>query len=259
MSSSNSDNQNEFSSDDSIIIKSSELFDVMKDTHDHIANLLKRCANLSNKEQDYPLVIVLAIIATEEIGKFAFFGDYRRRMKDIPKSRMKKILDHRFKLKYILERERERENLQNNRSENSLSLFNQGAEYQKEVSLKLNTIKELVLYTNYAKGKIITLDSLFMQNDITKNNLAHFAGVLFELTQYLFHLETLRMQCGDIEGYIYPEKEEVKNNKNYKRIAEFAEKTRSDEYSSRLKKFQSTMLELEKLVEYIDIKMKNYG
>lgn len=244
-------------SNDPIVIKHSELFDVMRDTHTHIANLLKRCANLSNNEEDYPLVIMLSIIATEEIGKFAFFGDYRRKMEDIPKSQMKKLLDHRFKLKYMLERERERENLQSNRSENSLRLFNQGAEYQKEVSLKLNAIKELVLYTNYDKGKVITLDLLFMQNEITKNNLAHFAGVLFELTQYLFHLETLRMQCGDIEGFIYPEKEEVKNNKNYERIIEFTEKTRSEEYSSRLKKFQSTMLELEKLVEYMDIKMKN--
>ena len=243
--------------DDPIIIKNSELSEVMKDVHFHIGSLLKRCADLSNNQEDYPLVIVLAIIATEEIGRFAFFGDYRRKLEDIPKSRMKKMLDHRFKLKYILERERERENTLDKMSENSLKLYNKGAEYQKEVSLKLNSIKELVLYSNYSKGKIITLDLLFMQNDTTKNNLAHFAGVLFELTQYQFNLETLRMQCGNIEGYIDPEKEEVQNNENYKRITEFVEKTRSKEYSSRLKKFQSTMLELEKLVDFVDIKMKN--
>ena len=96
------------STDNPIIIKSSDLFEVMKDCHFHIGNLMERCTKLYN-DGDYPLSIMICIIATEEIGKFAFFGDYRRRMEDIPKSRMKKILDHRFKLKYILERERERE------------------------------------------------------------------------------------------------------------------------------------------------------
>ena len=244
---------------DSIIIKSSELFDIMRATQTHIANLLKRCANLSNNEKDYPLVIMLAIIATEEIGKFAFFGDYQRKLEDISKSQMKKLLDHRFKLKYIIEREREREIALGTMSDNSLILFNKGVEYQKAASLKLNSIKELGFYTNYSKGKIITLDSFFMQNDITKNNLAHFAGVLFELTQYQFHLEILRMQCGDIQGYIYPEKEEVKNNKYFKLIIEFTEKTRTIEYDTSLKKFQSTMLELEELINFMDIKMRNNG
>lgn len=236
-----------------IIIKHKDLPKVLEDCNFHIGKLLQKSTDYFNKG-DYPLSIVICIIAIEEIGKFAVFGEYQRKLKDVPRSEMIKLTKHDYKLTHFLESERLREvNLTKKRNKkNTIKQINKAAEEQKEVFRKLNIVKQLGLYYNYDKGTTITLETQFMKNEITKNNLAHFCLVLHELAAYNHNLESLRMHCGTIDGYIDENSDIVKQNKDYQRVKKFAEKIKTPKYQASLRKFQSTMLELEKLVDYLD-------
>jgi len=236
-----------------IIIKHKDLSKVLEDCHFHIGKLLQKSTDYFNKG-DYPLSIVICIIAIEEIGKFAVFGEYQRNLKDVPRSKMVKLTGHKFKLTHFLESERLRQvSLAKKRNtKNTIKQINESAEEQKEIFRKLNIVKQLGMYYHYDKGRTVTLETQFMKNSITENNLAHFCLVLHELAAYHYNLESLRMHCGTIDGYIDEKSDIVKQNKDYQRVKKFTEKIKTSKYQGSLRKFQSTMLELEKLVDYLD-------
>ena len=238
---------------DEIIIKHEDLNKVMNDCHQHIAKLLEKSTKYTN-ERDYPISIAICIIALEEIGKFEIFGDYQRELKDVPKSEMKKLLGHKYKLTQFLENERVREIriLKKEGKINEINEINKSVEYQKTQFKSLNIVKQLGLYYNYDKGNTITLETHFMKNSITENNLGHFCIVLHELVYFRFNLAVLRSQCGTIDGVIDQNSEHVKRNKNYHHITEYTEKVKTEKYKASLQKFQNTMLELEKLISYLN-------
>ena len=236
-----------------IVIKHKDLEKVMIDCHAHIAKLLEKSTKYFN-EKDYTISTVICIIALEEIGKFEIFGDHQRELKDISKSKMKKLTGHKYKLTQFLEKEKQREIslLKKLGNVKKIKEVNESVEYQKSQFLSLNIIKQLGLYYNYDKGNTVTLETHFMKNSITENNLAHFCMVLHELTDYRFHLAVLRNQCGNIDGVIDINSDCVRKNKNFQRIKEYTDKIKTKKYKTSLQKFQSTLLELEKLVDYLD-------
>ena len=235
-----------------IIIKHKNLKKVLQDCHQHIAKLLEKSTKMVN-EKDYPLSIVICIIALEEIGKYEILGNYQRKLKDVPESEMKKLTGHKYKLTQFLEDEKAREikllKMAGNKKE--IKKIHESVEYQKEQMIALNKIKQLGMYYNYDKGSTITLESHFMKNSITKNNLGHFSFVLHELTYYRFNLAVLRNQCGNIDGVIDQDSEQVKQNKNYLHIKKYTDKIKTKKYKMSLIQFQNTLLELEKLITYL--------
>ena len=233
-----------------VIIKHKDLNKVMADCSTHIGKLLEKSTKYFN-EGDYPISTVLCIVALEEIGKLEIFGEHQRELRDVLKPTMKKLTSHKYKLTQFLESERTRE-INSLKNMKKFKEINKSVEYHKSQLLPLNVIKQLGLYYNYDKCNTITLETHFMKNSITKNNLAHFCMVLHELTNYRFDSAVLRSQCGSIDGNIDESSDCVKENKNYQRIQEYTDKIKKKKYEVSLQKFQSTLLELRKLVDYLD-------
>ena len=235
-----------------IIIKHKNLSKVIQDCHDHIRGLLKTSIFLHNND-DFPLSIVICILAFEEINKIAVLGDYYRKLKDVPRSEIEKLRDHKYKLTQFIELERLRENKrlkQRKSSIEEIKKYNKMAEEQKKMFLTLNGIKQLGMYYDYNKGKTMTLEVHFMKNKITKNNLGHFCLFLHEITSYSANIEALRSLYGTSEGLIDSENPKLKKNKHFIELSKLERKIHDPKYLPSLHKFQSTAFELEKLLEY---------
>lgn len=237
--------------------------------HKDLKNALRGCANQINKllktsqkhneNKNYPQCIVDCIFAFEEITKFEIYAKHQREFKDISKSKMKKLEEHAYKLTVWLDEERLRDifvlentaNMSKNDKINKENKINESAEKQKKLFVKFDKIKQLGMYTDFVKGKTISLDEHFMKTGITKNNLEIFCYYLFRYTNYRWFLETLRTQCGNIMGIIDPNGECVHKNNNYKYIIEYQDFIKSDNGSLAYKKFLMTISELKNLVDYL--------
>lgn len=236
---------------DQIIIKHKFLEGVLKDCHEHIVNLLRK-SKIDFDAKEYVFCVIETILALEEIGKYEVFGKYLRELKDVPLWEMEKLTGHGYKLTVITDMELRRETeILKNKTDVEIEKTRKQAEYQKFQFRTLNIVKQLAMYYNFDKGYSVTLEKHFMKNEITENNLAHFCLVLIELTNYTFNVAVLRKQCGNIDGIIDTNSPLVKNNQNYKHVLEYTERIKTEKYQASLHKFQSTLLELEKLVSYL--------
>jgi AbiV family abortive infection protein len=234
---------------DKIIIKHKFLNKVLEDCHSHIVKLLQRCKK-DFKDEDYIFCVISAVLALEEIGKYEVFSKYQRELKDIPLREIEKLNSHGYKLTIITELELGRE-LKLSKTQKEIKEIRKTVEYQKFQFKTLNIIKQLAMYYNFDKGHSVTLESHFMKNEITKNNLGHFCLVLIELINNNFNMAILRKQCGNIDGIIDVNSEIVKKNPNYKNVLEYTKRIKTKKYKSSLQKFQGTLLELENLVSYL--------
>ncbi|MCH7967096.1 MAG: AbiV family abortive infection protein [Thaumarchaeota archaeon] len=234
-----------------IIIKHKFLDNVLEDIHNHIANLLLRSQkDLTN--EDYSFCVISTILALEEIGKYEIFAKYQRELKDVPLREMEKLTKHEYKLTIALDMELEREvKILKNKTPKEIKEVIKTVEYHKVQLRVLNIVKQLAMYYNFDKGHTITLEKHFMKNEITKNNLGHFCLVLLELVYNNFNMAVLRKQCGNIDGIIDKNSQLVKQNKNFEHVTEYAKRINTKKHKVSLHKFQSTLLELEKLVSYL--------
>lgn len=234
-----------------IIIKHEFLDSVLEECYNHIANLLFR-SKKDFKDEDYIFCVMSTIIALEEIGKYEIFSKYQRELKDVSLREMEKLTNHGYKLTVPLELELKREiKLLKNKNQKEIKEINKTVDYQKFQFKTLNVVKQLAMYYNFDKGQTITLETHFMKNKITKNNLGHFCLVLIELVNYQFNIAVLRKQCGNVEGIIDANSQLVKQNKNFKHVTEYSKRIKTKKYQASLHKFQNTLLELEKLVSYL--------
>lgn len=234
-----------------IIIKHKFLNSVLEECHEHIANLLLR-SKKDFEDEDYTFCVISTILALEEIGKYEVFAKYQRELKDIPLREMEKLTNHGYKLTVSSDMELKRETrVLKNKNQRELKELTKSVEYQKFQFKTLNIVKQLAMYYNFDKGHTITLEKHFMKNEITKNNLGHFCLVLIELVHYNFNIAVLRKQCGNIEGVIDTNSVSVQKNKNFKNVNDYSKRIKTEKYKASLQKFQSTLLELEKLVSYL--------
>ena len=236
---------------DQIIIKHKSLDDVLKDCHEHIVKLLRKSKS-DFDAKDYVFCVIETILALEEIGKYEVFGKYLRELKDVPLWEMEKLTGHGYKLTVITDMELKRETeILKNKTKGEIEKTRKQAEYHKFQYRTLNIVKQLAMYYNYDKGYSVTLEKHFMKNEITENYLGHFCLGLIELANYTLLVAVLRKQCGNVDGIIDINSPSVKNNQNYKHILEDTERIKTERYQPSLHKFQSTLLELEKLVSYL--------
>ena len=233
-----------------IIIKHRFLDTVLEECYEHIVNLLLR-SKKNFGDEDYTFCVISTILALEEIGKFEVFAKYQREFKDVPLREMEKLTKHGYKLTINLDMELERELKIQNKSQKEIDKLHESVEYQRLQFKTLNIVKQLAMYYNFDKGHTVTLEKHFMKNKITKNNLGYFCLVLIELTSNSFNVAVLRKQCGNIEGVIDISSDLVQQNKNYKNVTEYFKKIKTKKHKASLQKFQSTLLELEKLVSYL--------
>lgn len=239
-------------------IKHKDLKIALRGCANQINKLLKTSAK-HNEDKNYSQCIVDCILAFEEITKFEIYAKHQREFKDISKSKTKKLEDHIYKLTVWVEEERLRDiyllentvNISKNDQINKKNEINESAEKQKKLFVKFDKIKQLGMYTDFIKGKTISLDEHFMKTGITKNNLGVFCYYLFRYTNYRWFLETLRTQCGNSMGIIDLNGECVHKNNNYKCIIEYQDFIKSDNGSLGHKKFLMTVSELEHLVSYL--------
>lgn len=234
---------------DKIIIPQKFLNNVLEECHKHIGKLLAK-SRKDFDDGDYVFCTIFTILAQEEIGKYEVFAKYQRELKDVPLKEIEKLNNHGYKLTVSIDMELERETkiLKNQKEIKDLR---KSGEYQKFQFKTLNIVKQLAMYYNFEKGHTVTLERHFMKNEITKNNLSHFCLVLLELIFNNFNMAVLRKQCGNIDGIIDTNKQLVKQNQNYKHVLEYSKRIKTKKYKTSLQKFQSTLLELEKLVSYL--------
>ena len=224
----------------------SDLTKAEKDCAAHIDNLLKDAEFLYHNHK-FPNSIFLSIIAIEEIGKYATYCDYLRKLIDMPDSIENKLRkSHNFKLQQLIVLDHKR---------NQLQSYNPEQIYKSHIDVSVllkrqkdfNKIKQLCLYYDFKCDKSVNVICHFSRS-ILKNHLGHFSRVLSTLVFYYGNMEFLRQKYGNRDGIIYLNKITTQDPLHIESLKAVESLSTMDDS---IKRFQNVFVELVSLYDKI--------
>lgn len=225
------------------MIKCSELPVVVEGCHQHILQLQKTCQFLCDN-QKYQESIALAIIAHEEMGRFAIYSHYRRKEEDLPEQIEKNLFRHDFKLTRLIRLDKERCETSVGKLLNSTNTIDIPYDKLSSSMKKLNVVKQLALYYDY-RSKPITLRN-HAAFGITKKSLGCFCRALLLILELYVEVEVARNRHGDCDGNmsIMEMKKDAHTNEKFNRLVH--------EFSRNQDVIKTGLEVFEKLIRFMD-------